>query len=213
MTVTGPDVATDTLKADEPVTDRRPQGRHRRGPRFRHLPPAALVVVVVVVVPASGLAVLPPPIHVRVGDSIRVAAPGTTVGELGRTLGLRPRSGDLVDVEGVVLEKRRFRGTFVVNGDRASRSRRLVTGDRLGVRHGKDRREPLVQEVTRYPGGVVQNPQTHLGTTPGEQIVTSGKISGKVMSSVFRATGPSDTPPAVALTFDDGPWPEQTEAV
>jgi len=37
-----------------------------------------------------------------------------------------------------------------------------------------------------------------------------GRISGKVASSAFRATGPAQVPQAVALTFDDGPWPGQT---
>ncbi|HJP65337.1 MAG TPA: polysaccharide deacetylase family protein, partial [Actinomycetota bacterium] len=43
--------------------------------------------------------------------------------------------------------------------------------------------------------------------------ITKGAISGKIVSSVFRPTGPLTSPLKVALTFDDGPWPDSTEQI
>jgi peptidoglycan-N-acetylglucosamine deacetylase len=78
---------------------------------------------------------------------------------------------------------------------------------------GEDRTEDTVREVIVIPPGTQANPQTHLGTTPGEQTIVTGEWSGKVVSSVFRPTGPTDQPRAVALTFDDGPHPVYTARI
>jgi peptidoglycan/xylan/chitin deacetylase (PgdA/CDA1 family) len=44
-------------------------------------------------------------------------------------------------------------------------------------------------------------------------VTVTGRISGKVASSAFHSTGPAVVPQAVALTFDDGPWPGQTRRI
>ncbi|MCA1726362.1 MAG: polysaccharide deacetylase family protein [Actinobacteria bacterium] len=151
------------------------------------------------------LADAPPPIHVGVGSLVRSLSPGVTAGELAAAEGLRPKPGDFVDVENVVLEAGRFPGHLTINGEPAEPAVALRDGDRLAAVDGKDRTEGTLEHVVRIPGGRVANPQASLATAPGEQVITRGRISGKVVSSVFRPTGPYRAPLEVALTFDDGP--------
>jgi peptidoglycan/xylan/chitin deacetylase (PgdA/CDA1 family) len=60
------------------------------------------------------------------------------------------------------------------------------------------------------PGRNPGNPQYTLQTGKVEQITTEGKVSGEIVSTRYVTKGSSKTPPAVALTFDDGPWPGST---
>ncbi|MGH2723624.1 MAG: polysaccharide deacetylase family protein [Actinomycetota bacterium] len=166
---------------------------------------AAPLVAAFTVFPIPRVAHLPPPIHVTVDGSVRILEPNTTLGRAARVLGLRPRSGDLVDVEGLPIEKGRFRGYVQVNGVRGVPRTVLADGDQVHVVDARDRLEPVRVKVVPVPEGQIPNPQTHLGTTPGDQIITTGSISGKLVSTVFRPTGAADVPRSVALTFDDGP--------
>jgi chitin deacetylase len=52
-----------------------------------------------------------------------------------------------------------------------------------------------------------------LARRPGFEVITTGRISGEVKSARFHPTGTARTPRTVALTFDDGPWPGQTEKI
>ena len=194
---------------------RRARGRYR--PRvppllWRAVPTVALAAAVVLVT-ASTPGDLPPPIRVRIEGSSRLFPPGTTLDRAADRLRLRPEDGDLVDVDGVPLVRDRYRGHLEINGRPANGGRRLADGDVVAVVDAEDRTEPLHVDVVPVPGGQVANPQSHLGTTPGEQVITSGRISGKLVSIGFRATGPTDSPPAVALTFDDGPSPSYTSRI
>jgi peptidoglycan/xylan/chitin deacetylase (PgdA/CDA1 family) len=87
----------------------------------------------------------------------------------------------------------------------------LAAHDRVQVVDGRDRREPVVTtvEAARRPA----DPEYTLGRAPGNLVVQTGKISGEVAGTAFHATGPVQTPRAVALTFDDGPWPGSTRAI
>src|SRR5439155_16882287 len=67
--------------------------------------------------------------------------------------------------------------------------------------------------IIKLPGRQPEDPQFYLGTVPGEEIITNGKISGKLVSSVFQPTGPIHQPRSVALTFDDGPNPVDTPRI
>jgi peptidoglycan-N-acetylglucosamine deacetylase len=175
----------------------------------RAFPLAAAIAVL----PAPALTDLPPPMEVFVGNSVRQVPPGATVRQARFILDLRPTSGDLVDVEGVILQENAFPGSVVVNGREASRSRVLLEGDVIEVIDERDHFEPVSHDVIPVPAGTIPNPQTHLGTTPGEQVITTGAISGKLVSSVFRPTGEAQVPRAVALTFDDGPSPRWTPKI
>jgi peptidoglycan/xylan/chitin deacetylase (PgdA/CDA1 family) len=118
-----------------------------------------------------------------------------------------------VDVEGLVLQQNAFRGSVLINGKEAPASRVLSDGDAIEVVDERDHFEPVSHDIIPVPPGSIPNPQTHLGSVPGEQVITTGSISGKLVSSVFRPTGEAEVPLAVALTFDDGPSPRWTPKV
>jgi peptidoglycan/xylan/chitin deacetylase (PgdA/CDA1 family) len=171
------------------------------------------VAAAIAVLPAPALSDLPPPMEILVGTSVRMVPPKVTVGQARAVLGIRPTSGDLVDVDGVVLQQNAFPGSILVNGREAPGSRVLSEGDVLEVVDERDHFEPVSHDIVPVPAGTIPNPQTHLGTTPGEEVITSGSISGKLVSSVFRPTGEAQAPRAVALTFDDGPSPRWTPKI
>jgi peptidoglycan-N-acetylglucosamine deacetylase len=144
-------------------------------------------------------------VSVLVGGATERVPAGTTLAEAVARLGLHPRAGDLVDVQGAVLRQGAFPGKVLLAGRRAPGATELRDGDRIEVVNGRDRREPLDRTSARVPGGEPGNPQFTLSRTPGEQDVVRGRISHKLLSSTFRPTGSARIPPAVALTFDDGP--------
>jgi peptidoglycan/xylan/chitin deacetylase (PgdA/CDA1 family) len=150
---------------------------------------------------------LEPPIGVRVRGSVHYLDPKTALGQVISGFRLAAKSGDLTDVEGKVLNVGLYPGQILLNGRIASGNPLLKDGDTVAVEDGKDHREPLLREVTKIPGGQPGNPQFFLGRAPGNLVTTKGKLSGKIVSSVFQATGRASRPPTVALTFDDGPGP------
>jgi peptidoglycan/xylan/chitin deacetylase (PgdA/CDA1 family) len=173
---------------------------------------AALVLVVLVAAGwrAAGIADQPPPLDLRVDGIARQAVAGSTLADAIRDLSLRPRSGDLVDVAGVTIAAGRYPGRVLVNGAQPSATEPLRSGDRLRLVRGPDHTEPVTAGRVPVPGGEPADPEYTLGRVPGEEVTVRGKISDKVASSAFRATGPPRVPQGVALTFDDGPWPGQT---
>ena len=162
---------------------------------------------------APTLADQPPPLWVSVDGAQRQLAAGTTLAEAISALDLHPRPGDLVDVAGVTLQRGLYPGSVLVDGAHAAPGDRLHGGARLMVAPGPDRTEPVTSRRVPVPGGEPADPEYSLGTVPGVEVTVRGTISGKVASSAFRATGPAHVPHAVALTFDDGPWPGQTRQV
>jgi peptidoglycan/xylan/chitin deacetylase (PgdA/CDA1 family) len=136
----------------------------------------------------------------------RQVATGTTLARATQELGLQPRAGDLLDVQGHVLRAAAYPGRILLDGKAAPPGTKLASGDFLQVVDGVDRREPSTVSYVRVRAGMPANPQFTLATTPGEQELERGNISGKVVPLGFHPTGPSRAPRAVALTFDDGPW-------
>jgi peptidoglycan/xylan/chitin deacetylase (PgdA/CDA1 family)/sulfur carrier protein ThiS len=151
-----------------------------------------------------------PPFRIQVAGASQTVPAGTTLDDLVRRFSLKPIPGDLLDVEGKVLKKEAFAGRFLVNGVAVPGGTALAQGDVVTVEPGKDRTEKIVRKVVKVLGGEIPNPQFFLGRAPGVQIIRTGKLSGKFVSSVFRPTGSFHPPKAVALTFDDGPSPENT---
>jgi peptidoglycan/xylan/chitin deacetylase (PgdA/CDA1 family) len=133
-----------------------------------------------------------------------------TLGGVASRLGLRPPAGDLLDVKGNVLRAGTVPGAFAVNGKPATASTHLHRGDRITTVAGSDRREPRQRLVVRLPGGVPSNPQFFVDRVPGEEVIVRGADSHELVSSRFTATGAAKPERAVALTFDDGPSPENT---
>lgn len=196
------------------------RGRRARGPRGRlsiRLRPGEWGVIPLalglVFLPALRTGDLPPPIRVRVADSIRMFAPGTTLGSVRDRMDLEPPRGDLLDVEGVPLMEGRFPGHLRVNGEQAGGGLVLQDGDIVSLARGEDRTEATERRVIVTLPGRPTNPQTFIGSQPGEQIIVTGRRSGKVVSSEFRPSGPAKQPREVALTFDDGPSPTWTPRI
>ncbi len=175
----------------------------------------ALVVLVLVAAGwrATGVSDQPPPLDLRVGGAARQAVAGSTLADAIRDLGLKPRPGDLVDVSGATIAAGRYPGRVLVNGAPASGADPLRPGDRLRLEPGPDHTEPVTVGRVPVPGGEPADPEYTLGRVPGDEVTVRGKISRKVASNAFRPTGPPSVPQAVALTFDDGPWPGQTMQV
>lgn len=162
---------------------------------------------------APAVADQPPPLWVSVDGAQRQLAAGSTLAGAVSALRLHPRPGDLVDVAGVTLRSGIYPGRVLVDGAPAGPATRLRGGARLTLRPGPDRTEPGTTRRVPVPGGEPADPEYFLGTVPGVEVTVRGAISGKVASSAFHATGPAHVPHAVALTFDDGPWPGQTRRV
>ncbi len=145
-------------------------------------------------------------ITIEVEGVERQVEAGTTLSQATRDLGLQPRAGDLLDVQGDVLRAAAFPGRILLDGKSAAPGTKLAGGDFLQVVDGSDRREPSTVSYVRVRAGMPSNPQFTLARTPGEQELERGNLSGKVVPLGFHPTGPSHAPRDVALTFDDGPW-------
>ncbi len=192
----------------------REMGRRRRRRRAR-------VAAAILVVLAAGLALSlwltlgrgPTLITVRIAGAEEVVSAGTALVEAAARFRLEPKDGSLLDVEGRVLRAGVYRGRLLVNGLPAAGATVLHAGDTVTVVDGRDRSERLAREVVPVPAGEPSDPQFFLVRTPGKQIVVRGALSHKLVSSEFRPTGKPRTLRAVALTFDDGPWPVSTERI
>jgi peptidoglycan/xylan/chitin deacetylase (PgdA/CDA1 family) len=167
------------------------------------------VSLVLVLIPAAPVGDMPPPIHVTIDGFVRPLPEDVTIETVQQLLHLRARPGSLLDVEGVPLERRAYPGHVRLNDERVTQDAVLEDGDVVVFVDGRDHYEPLEIIERATEEGQVENPQTHLGTTGGKQIITRGATSGKLVSSIFEPSGRS-VPRAVALTFDDGPQPTWT---
>jgi peptidoglycan/xylan/chitin deacetylase (PgdA/CDA1 family) len=173
---------------------------------------AALVGVILLapVLVAAELSEGPPPIQIVVNDRTVVVAPHTTFGGAVRELALRAVPGKLLAVDGAVLDRRADPGYLLLNGSAAARSTLLAAGDSIRVEDGTDRVEGTKTSRELIPGRRTSNPMFSLDTTKTVKITTVGRISGTIASVRYRPVGPVHRPPQVALTFDDGPWPNST---
>ncbi len=139
---------------------------------------------------------------------------GTTLGEAAALFRLQPAAGSLLDVQGKVLRRRVFPGALLLDGRRAAGATRLRTGNRVGSLSGHDRTEPLRHQLVPVPGGTFSDPQFLLSRTPGVDVIVRGAFSHELISVRFRPNGHQPTlERAVALTFDDGPSPNDTPRI
>src|SRR5262249_603481 len=129
-----------------------------------------------------------PTIGIRVGGSRESVNVGTTLGEAADMLGLRPRSGGLIDGDGRVLHARAYPGRRRVNVRGRWSASVLRRRDRIRIVNGRNRRERLVRRVTPVEGGVPPDPQFKLVRRPGVEVVVEGAVSHKLVSQRYRAT-------------------------
>src|SRR5438067_491523 len=114
-------------------------------PRFRTLVGlktiAVLVAMAIPLIVATHVGDLPPPVRVIVAHQARFVPRDTTLGEAVAEFGLRPRSGDLLDVEGKVIRKRAFPGVILLDGEPAALSTKLREGNHIRTVDREDRVE------------------------------------------------------------------------
>jgi peptidoglycan-N-acetylglucosamine deacetylase len=173
----------------------------------------AVSVVVVALLLVGGRGRSAPVVTVTVAGRPVEIVKGTTLAAVGSRFRLRPRAGDLLDVNGRVLRVGAFPGRVLVDGKPASRRSEPRSGDRIVAVAGRTRTEARVRTVVPEPGGVPSDPQFFVDRVPGEQVIVRGAVSHELVSSRFRPTGAARPERAVALTFDDGPSPEYTSRI
>ncbi|MDP2401819.1 MAG: polysaccharide deacetylase family protein, partial [Actinomycetota bacterium] len=180
---------------------------------------------------AAVVAVTMPPFsrfQVTVDGVERTADTRMTAGQVLESGWVHSSAGDLVDREGLVVERGRGEAPHLLRGGRAlAPDTLLVAGDVVISARGSDIAESEI--TTRMP---VPIDVTYSGTgplfaleSPGavgvrEQVI--GEISGRVFVDevieesqpmVVRRYAPNGQHKVVALTFDDGPWPGHTNEV
>lgn len=199
-------------------------------PQRSEVAPSRLYLSVAAIVAAAFVAVAIPSYQaeVTVSGTSHPVPMGATVADLVSEGVLDPTPGDLLDVTGELLSA----GSggppvYFVNGKAVAPSERLADGDRVSVRRGGDRLEPTEVTQTVIPitlEKVGNGPLVSL-ESPGAAGVRedeTGQLSGKLVATrilepaqpmVVRRWVPDPSTKVVALTFDDGPWPAQTEQV
>jgi peptidoglycan/xylan/chitin deacetylase (PgdA/CDA1 family) len=198
-------------------------------PRATWLRMGLLALALATVVPGSGLSPRSPPFPVQgilglphaSGPRIRLdmlgrsrwLPLGATLDDAVRGFHLRPPAGSLLAVDGTVLAAGVYPGKVLLDGHAAPGSTRLEAGATVTLRPGRSRVEPVTRLVLRFGPDGPHDPQFSLATGAGRQVLTSGSLSHQAKLSVLRPSGPQHTPNAVALTFDDGPWPDWTSKI
>jgi peptidoglycan-N-acetylglucosamine deacetylase len=122
-----------------------------------------------------------------------------------------PAAGNLLAVDHSVLRKGAYPSRMLVNGQPAPPTRRLQRGDRVTVARGRTRIEPVTRVTQLLAASRPGNPLRSLPTGPAQAVLDRGKLSGRVVPVVYHPAAGAAGPLAVALTFDDGPWPHTTQ--
>jgi peptidoglycan/xylan/chitin deacetylase (PgdA/CDA1 family) len=146
------------------------------------------------------------------GRSTPVPA-GLTTGQVLGRLGAAGMAGDLLAVDHSVLRKGAYPPRLLINGQPASATRRLGRGDRVTVARGRTRIEPVARVTQQLAAGRPGNPIHSLATGPAQAILDRGRLSGRMVPVAFHPAAGSPGPLPVALTFDDGPWPNSTAQI
>lgn len=155
----------------------------------------------------------PPAIRIHL-DHEPVSVPqGTTFGAYAGDRDLRARDGRLLSVTGAVLERHISSGSIELNGVTPDPQHLLASGDRIVIADGPDRTEGTKRVTTRLPGRSNAFLQRTLATFRVREVTTVGRVSGDVVDVRVQTRGRPRVADAVALTFDDGPWPGHTEGV
>jgi peptidoglycan-N-acetylglucosamine deacetylase len=124
-----------------------------------------------------------------------------------------PAAGDLLAVDHSMLRKGAFPPRVLVNGQPASATRRLHRGDRVTVARGRTRIESVTRVTQLLAASRPGNPIRSLPSSPAEAVLERGQLSGRVVPVAFHPAAGAGRSLAVALTFDDGPWPHTTAQI
>lgn len=188
------------------------------------------IVAAVVILAAIGVGVYfylnPATFNMTVNGMTRTVDNGTTVGDLVAQGVVSPKPGNLIDVEGEVLEEgggNPFDGA--INGNPIEDPNMVVhKGDSVQIGNGSDVMEDYdVETVEKKPKNVELGQGAIHVYIPGEtgQVEKrTGKVSGKTAKEVvkkasdniyFKYNANTGDDKVVALTFDDGPWGTTSE--
>jgi peptidoglycan-N-acetylglucosamine deacetylase len=199
-------------------------------PPKKHRVPWLLVLAAVLLVGALALAVLAfqQPINVNIDGRSESVKSGTTVADLAASGALQSKRGRLMSVTGTVLQLEGGAQPLVWrNGELVAPTARLFEGDKIVSATGVDEvekrasvKEPIPYKTkTRGSGPVMRltNPgsvgirETVIGAV-SKTVVSSGTVR-PAQDMVITRTRPTPKDKLVALTFDDGPWPGQTDKI
>ena len=215
--------ANRTAKAAHTPTGNRNSARKRR-PRV-----APYLVAVLVFAALDVSAILNPPVYaVTVNGSRRFVLRGTTIQKLLDGKVASPTPGDLLAVDGSVI-KQGGGDPFVATVDGRQTTdpgTRLGVDAQVQIDDGDDVTEEYDERTEKVPYSIDGDYETlssyyngafHILSqgADGEQLVRTGKVSGKSVATVTKE--PVDATYTVcnadvggqkliALTFDDGPW-------
>ena len=169
-----------------------------------------------------------PAITVTVNGA-RVTAPvGSRIAELQSSGIVKSRPGALLAVDKSVLRPAGGGEALVTrNGTAVLSDQRLFDGDVITSVNGIDRIEPVVvtKEPIQFETRIEGNGPVMRLVQPGSvgvREITKGRVSGITVGErvdlpasnmVVRRTNPRPSEKLVALTFDDGPWPGQTDKI
>lgn len=152
-----------------------------------------------------------------------------TIADVLRKSGIKPQPGDLVAVDGSVLESGQgepFHAT--INGEVTTDTGvKLAKGDVVELGNGNPIEEPSQSVEATIPFEVVEEGTGAIHVlegdgTDGVKATKTGEISGLVAEQVTKepsnivcrkVTPDVGSDRVIALTFDDGPWAESTEQI
>lgn len=176
---------------------------------------------------AAGFLLMQPVEIVVDGRDVTVPT-GTTLGDLPGLGVVEAPPGDLIAIDGSIEATGQGAApSLELNGRSAAAGVRLFAGDRVVSARGSDVREALTTIETAIPFETVyrgRGPWLEIATLglPGVRRLTVGERSGivaraetvtPVTDEVVVRTRPRPGAKLVALTFDDGPTPGQTDRV
>lgn len=199
---------------------------------------ASLIIGIVIVIALLALAwflFFPKSFDVTVNGQRTTVSFLTTLQDLVNDGYASPRSGDLIAVDGSVITEGGGETLHaVINDDEtADPNARLSKDAIITISDGHDVEEEYEETLERVPFGQSEQEMTaasyYLGAvhvlsegSVGSRAVRTGKISGITTSTIveepidagFLAYTPDvGDDQVIALTFDDGPWPETTKQI
>ena len=191
-----------------------------------------LVVVAIVALVGAGFGIFnivsPAQFEVTINGMTKTLERGDTIDDVIADGIVSPVAGDFIAVDNsVITEGGGDRFSALLNEKETNDgTTRLYKGDTIQVSDGKDVMEEYsVSEVTVEPGqsvegvgsihhyvdGVQGKTEVRTGTTSGLTVETVVTPVSDAMYKSYNADVGADK--VIALTFDDGPWPETTDQV
>lgn len=144
-----------------------------------------------------------------------------------------PKPGNLLAVDGSILKKGEgYVCSATVDGQKAKLDTPLSAGNEVKIGDGKDKTEKskVKEETIKYETNEGDRSfeaywygSIHLLSDgeDGVKTTTTGEVSGKTVTEVtkepinagYRIYTANPDEKVIALTFDDGPWPESTDEI